>query len=123
ASQDAAAAGSQAFRQQRTESWREIQRRLEAGRRMRTHHELLQHAAAAMLNSAGIVASHLAQRLDVQMMWLGQVHIFQHEIFALDREFAMVEAMRPFRMAVAEAEHEEVLQRLESRGELLAAFA
>ena len=89
---------------------------------MRAHHELLQHAAAPMFPPAAVAARHLAQRLDVQVMRLAHVHIVEDDILALDREFAVVEAMRPFRMAVAEAEHEEVLQRRERRRELSGAF-
>src|SRR5262245_5517223 len=107
----------------RARSWREVQRGLEAGRRMRAHRELLQHAAAVMGATVGLAANDVAQRLDVQMMRLPYVDVFQDDVLALDREFAMIQPMRPLRVAVAEPEHEEIVDRREPRLQLFRAFA
>ena len=43
------------------------------------------------------------------MMLLADVHVRKHDVLAFDGKLAMVQAVSPFRMAVAEAQHEEIV--------------
>ena len=70
---------------------------------MRAQRQLLEHAAALMRAAVRIAAGHVAQRLDVEMLLLPDVDVRKHDVFALDGKFAMVQAVPPFRMPVAEA--------------------
>src|SRR4030095_3958351 len=78
--------------------------------------------AALMHLSACAPAGHIAQRLDMQMMRLPHIDVLENNILALDREVAMVQSMRPFRMAIAEAEHEEVVDGRKRRLQPFGAF-
>ena len=42
-----------------------------------------------------VAAGHLAQRLDVEMLRLAHVDVGEHDVLALDRELAVVQAVRP----------------------------
>src|SRR6266700_6517487 len=76
---------------------------------MWSERQLLEHAAALTRVSPFIAATDLAQRLDVQVMRLAHVDVSQHDVLARNDETAMVEAMRPFGMPVAQAQHEEIV--------------
>src|SRR5258705_11866809 len=90
---------------------------------MRAERQLLQHAAPVMDAALRIAAAHVAQRLHVEMLLLPHIDIGQYDVFPLDREVAMVEPVRPFGVAIAEAEHEEIVDRRERRFEPLRTFA
>src|SRR4051794_23174630 len=85
--------------------------------------QLLEHAAPLMHATLRIAATHVAQRLDMEMLLLAEVDIGQHDILALDGKLAMVQAMAPFRMAVAESQHVEIVERRERRLQRLRTFA
>ena len=76
---------------------------------MRAQRQLLEHAAALMHAAVRIAAGHVAQRLDVEMLLLPDVDARKHDVFAFDGKLAMVQAVAPFRMPVAEAQHEEII--------------
>ena len=90
---------------------------------MRAQRQLLEHASSPMYAASLITAGYLAKRLHMEMLLQTRVDIVKHDVFTLDREVAVVQSVAPFRVAVSETQHEEIVDRCECRFESLRIFA